>query len=139
MTDATLELMTELFGPDQGREMYESAMARRERSAKVAALQAELEQTRIELGGEIQAAKAHLDETQETVNRMYFDWVAACNALEAAKIRVQQSRSRLRDAVQAILAEMKGPAPVPLVNNWQRPSWCRTPEAEAAERTLDGN
>jgi hypothetical protein len=128
MTAAVREIMIEAFG-DQGEAMYQRAQEQRDRAAKLAALQGELEQTRALLAADIGTAAHSLAERQREVDAAYVVWLASCRALEGAKTALQQRKMALRDGVQAIIAEMHPSAPAPLVTNWTRPGWFK-PESE---------
>jgi hypothetical protein len=122
----------EFHGPEIGQKLYDDALKNRAAAVKVAGLACELDQARGLLAAELKAGKLRLSELQEAMDRTYQEWLDACAALESQRMRNQQLKASRRDLIQAILAEMKGPAPVDRGVNlqWHVPSWVK-PEAES--------
>jgi len=137
---ATLrDVLVEFHGETEGGRLYDAALEERAHTAKLSKLNAELVETRAAYGLLIEEGKQNLISLQENVNLAQLMWLDACGALERQRIFNQQLGEQLRKEVQAIIRAMKrpGPAPVPLVEQWQTPSWHQPNQPQDDRRFVD--
>jgi len=138
-SESLRELLLQLHGSVDGQKLYAEALEDRAHTAKLSKLNAELVETRAAYALLIEEGKQNLISLQENVNLAQLMWLDACGALERQRIFNQQLGEQLRKEVQAIIRAMKrpGPAPVPLVEQWQTPSWHQPNQPQDDRRFVD--
>jgi hypothetical protein len=129
-------LLIELHGEIEGTKLFHAAQKERERTARFAGLQEDLAAVRAAGAAEIALAEQRLAEWQQETTTRYHAWVSGCDALERAKIELQQAKNRLDRNVRALHDEYRaGPKASPHALQWVgAPSWHK-PEPDIIRET----